>query len=106
VFKEIDADQEAAILAASSKRKKGGPDYTIRTNTHWFTLPQNLSHSCTVPLHGENIPETDKSGNPYDTKRSRITVEIEEYHVCRWCFMGSLDLMSREQNLKPLEEAA
>lgn len=100
MFKEVDASLESEILAASERKKKG-PDYTIRTVTHWHTLPVHLGF-CSVPSHYDNVPETDHTGQPYDKYPTRLCATIDEYEVCRWCFVAFADIAAKEAGLKPV----
>ena len=100
MFKEVSADLESEILAAST-RKKRGPDYSIRTVVHWLTLPHHLSF-CSVPSHYDNVPETDMNGKPYDKYPTRLCTSIEPYEVCRWCYIASADMKASEDGLAPV----
>ena len=100
MFKEVDASQEAAILAGS-ERKKRGPDYSIRTVVHWLSLPHTLSF-CSVPTHYDNVPETDMNGQPYDKYPTRLCIANDDYMVCRWCYIASADIAASEQGLAPV----
>lgn len=81
LFQPIDSSQEAAILAAESRRGKG-PDLTIRTNTQWFTL-RTFYAECQVPDHDDNITE-----ETVDKDRKRMVFAIDGVNVCRWCFVA------------------
>ena len=100
MFKEVDAGLESSILA-SSERKKRGPDFSIRTVVHWLTLPHKLSF-CSVPSHYDNVPDTDMNGQPYDKYPTRLCIELDEFMVCRWCFIASADIAAHEAGLKPV----
>lgn len=101
MFKEVDPGLEASILEGSSKRKRG-PDYSIRTNTHWFTLTAHFGY-CTVPSHYDNVPDTDYNGEKYDKYPSRMVVTIEPYEVCRWCYVAEADRLAALENQPPAE---
>ena len=102
MFKEVSADLEGEILAKEDKptRTKRGPDFSIRTVTHWFTLTHKMGF-CTVPTHYDNVPESDHTGQPYDKYPTRMCVEIGDYHVCRWCFIAKADVAAQEQGIPP-----
>ncbi len=100
MFKEVDASQEAAILAGS-ERKKRGPDYSIRSVSHFLTLPHTIGF-CSVPSHYDNVPDHDMNGQEYDKYPTRLCVEIEPYHVCRWCYIASADIAATEAGLAPV----
>lgn len=101
MFKEVSADQESSIIAASVRKPKG-PDFTIRTVTQWMTFQHRMGF-CTVPSHYDNVPDTDYTGEKYDKHPTRMIVEIEPYEVCRWCYIKSADMIAREKNLPPTE---
>ena len=100
MFKEVDANQEASILAGA-ERKKRGPDFSIREINHWFTLPHHTAF-CSVPSHYDNVPEHDMNGQPYDKYPTRMCVTIEPYEVCRWCFLAEGDVVAALEGLDPV----
>lgn len=103
MFKEVDTNQEALILAESEKKsRKKGPDFSIRTVTYWFTLPHHTAY-CTVPSHYDNVPDTDYTGEKYDKYPSRMCTTIEGYEVCRWCYIVAADVAAMNNNLPPVE---
>lgn len=102
MFKPVDSEQEKAIIA--SERKRTSIDYSIRTVTHWFTLPQHFGF-CTVPSHFDNVPDADKAGGVYEKYPCRMVVEIDDYHVCRWCFVAEADLSATEPPVRRVREA-
>jgi hypothetical protein len=105
MFKEVDTNAEAAILAGEDKpkRRAKGPDYSIRTVTHWITLTHHMSY-CTVPSHYDNVPDTDYNGEKYDKYPTRMCVEIDGYHVCRWCYVAEADQQALLEGLPPTEQ--
>ena len=103
MFKEVDTNQEALILAEAERTsRKKGPDFSIRTVTHWMTLSHHTAF-CTVPDHYDNVPDTDFNGVKYDKYPSRMCVTITPYEVCRWCFLASADETARQANTPPVE---
>lgn len=99
LFEEVDPSQEAAILA--TERKSKSTDYTIRTVTHWLTLPHKFGF-CTVPSHYDNVPDTDYKGEKYDKYPSRLCVDIDGYTVCRWCYVAEADQIAKLEGIKPV----
>lgn len=95
----------ANVIAAEQPRKKRGPNFEIRTATHWLTELVNQQHFgyCTVPSHYDNVPDSDFSGEKYDKYPTRFVVEIGPYHVCRWCYLAEADKVAALDNLPPVE---
>lgn len=84
MFKPVDVGEEAAILAAEDKPRRGkrGPDLSDRSNTAWFKLTTQYG-DCQVPDHEENV--TDEEA---DKGRNRMVFEIDGVNVCRWCYVA------------------
>lgn len=93
-FTPIDASEEEAILkeaeAQKKPRKKKGPDFSIRTVTHWFTLQHHFAY-CSIPSHYDNVPDKSEDGSDYDKSSWRMCVTIDDYEVCRWCYIVEAD---------------
>jgi hypothetical protein len=103
MFNEVDSKQETLILAeAEKKSRRKGPDFTIRTVTHWHTL-QHHTNFCSVPSHYDNVPDTDFNGEKYDKYPSRMCVTIDGYEVCRWCFIAEGDVLAIADGVDPVE---
>lgn len=101
MFQPIDSAQEQAIIAAADKpRKKRGPDFSIRTATHWFTLQHHMAY-CSVPSHYDNVPDEDYKGEKYDKYPVRMCVSIDPYEVCRWCYLAEADVVAAMDGLPP-----
>jgi hypothetical protein len=77
---EIDAilaQPEPAVKTSRTKRK----DHEDRTVKGWFALLHE-SHDCTVPDHDMLLRPRNKG----------MTVKINDYYVCRICFLSGTDL--------------
>jgi hypothetical protein len=82
LFEPIDPKLEAALT--SKPRTSRAANTSIRTVTEWFKLQHQLSVSCDVPEHDENIPD-DFTG---ERSRKRTTVAIRDLNVCRFCYIA------------------
>lgn len=108
-FEEITEDEllkeTTAPRTTHARNKKYDPD--IRTHTNWHKLPHIMGF-CTVPKHDEMqkiiIAESEEA-REYREQRypNRMTYFIEPYSVCRDCFVNSIDIECRANNLAPLE---
>jgi hypothetical protein len=103
LFEPVDSANEAALLKAADKPRgtKKGPDYSIRTVTHWFTFSHHMGY-CTVPSHYDNVPDTDHNGEPYDKYPTRSCVTIGKFEVCRWCYVAEADVVAELENAPPV----
>lgn len=99
MFKEIDIGLEKSILAGSERKTKGA-DFSIRTVTHWLTLPHHMSF-CTVPSHYDNVPDTDYKGEKYDKYPTRMCITNGPYEVCRWCYVAEADVRAEKNGIPP-----
>jgi hypothetical protein len=104
LFNEIDSKLEAALVADAPKRKRG-PDFSVRTVTHWLTELVRSQHFgyCTVPTHYDNVPDSDFSGEKFDKYPSRLVVDLDPYQVCRWCYIAEADIAANAAGLPPVE---
>jgi len=83
--------QETSQPTDKTKETKSKWNTDIRTQTNWFKFPTHMGF-CTVPMHAEVQRAIYGEAREYRQQYpSRMVFTIDEFDVCRDCFLVEAD---------------